>query len=87
MAPKVVHHHDVGLETGCGYSDVCVIDGHVVLLTWSAGHKHQFCISDCMPNYDRTIAITTSGFEADIVTMYDLRSHILPRTSLWYHWL
>ena len=30
MAPKVVHHEDVGLETGSSYSDVCVIDGHAV---------------------------------------------------------
>ncbi len=30
MAPKVVHHHDVGLETGSSYSDVCVIDRHAV---------------------------------------------------------
>ncbi len=30
MAPKVVHHEDVGLETGSSYSDVCVIDGCAV---------------------------------------------------------
>ncbi len=30
MAPKVVHHEDVGLETGSSYSDVCAIDGHAV---------------------------------------------------------
>ncbi len=30
MAPKVVDHHDVGLETGSSYSDVCVIDGDAV---------------------------------------------------------
>ncbi len=28
MAPKVVYHEDVGLETGSSYSDVCVIDVH-----------------------------------------------------------
>ena len=30
MAPKVVHHEDVGLETGSSHSDVCVIDRHAV---------------------------------------------------------
>ncbi len=30
MAPKVVDHHDVGLETGSSYSDVCVTDRHAV---------------------------------------------------------
>ncbi len=30
MAPKVVHHEDVGLETGSSYSDLCVTDGHAV---------------------------------------------------------
>ena len=30
MAPKVVHHEDIGLETGSSYSDVCVIDGHAI---------------------------------------------------------
>ncbi len=30
MAPKVVHHRDVGLETGSSYSAVCVIDGDAV---------------------------------------------------------
>jgi hypothetical protein len=30
MAPKVIHHGDVGLETGSSYNDVCVIDGQAV---------------------------------------------------------
>ncbi len=30
MAPKVVHHYDVGFETGSSYSDVCVIGRHDV---------------------------------------------------------
>ena len=30
MTPKVVHHENVGLETGSSYSDVCAIDGHAV---------------------------------------------------------
>ena len=36
-----------------------------------------------MPIYDTGIAITTSGFEADIVMMYDLRSHIWILSTDW----
>ena len=31
MAPKVIGHHDVALETESSYSDVCVIDAHAAV--------------------------------------------------------
>ena len=55
MAPTVVQHDDVGLETGSSYSDVCVIDGHavssakVVFVTTPITcrhHKPHFCTRD-----------------------------------------
>ena len=64
MTPKVIHHEDVGLETGSSYSDVCVIDGHAVSSA-KVGFVTTPSVSAPFSNVG-DIAITTSGFEADI---------------------
>ena len=56
---------DVGLETGSSYSDVCVIDGHAVSSA-KVGFVTTPSVSAPVSSVG-DIAITTSGFEADIV--------------------
>ena len=57
MAPKVVHHEDVGLETGSSYSDVCVIDGHAASSA-KVGFVTMPSVSAPFPNVgDVTVAI------------------------------
>ena len=59
---------DVGLETGSSYIDVCIIDGSSVS---SANVGFMTTQKTCQQNdlsiYDTHVAVTTSGFEADIV--------------------
>ena len=82
MAPKVVHQDGVALENGSSYSDVCVIDGHAVSSA-KVGFVTTPSVSAPFSNVG-DIAITTSGFEGDVIMMYHLRSHVLPRCSLRY---
>ena len=64
MAPKVVHHEDVDLETGSSYSRACEVDRHAVSSA-KVGFVITSSVSEPFSNVG-DIAITTSGIEVDI---------------------
>jgi hypothetical protein len=59
------------------YDTVFGIDGHAVSSA-KVGFVIMPSVSAPFANVGK-IAITTSGFEADVFMMYHLRSHVLPR--------